>query len=264
MENKKTALITGVRNDRSIAFAVAKKLHEMDYNLAISYTAETKEDVLFQLQRHGMSDALTAEVDIRNEQQVSIFCAAIADKFGSIDYVLHAVAYGSPKVLCTKAPFSQEDPPGYIDIPLDDLVEAIDIGAYSLLRLVRAALPYLGKNASVLTTTYNASQRVLPAYAGMAMVKACLENCMKYLAWSLGSTGHRVNAVSPGLLMTTSAAAIKGVRSMRKQSSEISPLGNIALTDVAEAAAYFLSDASKKVTGNIHYIDGGLNIMGGA
>jgi enoyl-[acyl-carrier protein] reductase I len=264
MEPKKIALITGVRNDRSIAFAVAVKLHQLGYNLAISYTADTKEEVLFQLEKNGLSNVLAAEVDIRNEAQISSFCEQTASKFGPIDYVLHAVAFGSNKVLCNKAPFSQEEAPEYIDIPLGDLEEAIDISAYSFLRLVRAALPYLASNASILTTTYNASQRVLPAYAGMGMVKACLENCMKYLAYNLGSKGHRVNALSPGLLMTTSAASIKGVRTLRKQSAEASPLGNISLQDVAEAAAYYFSDASKKVTGNIHYIDGGLNIMGSA
>ncbi|MEO1628393.1 MAG: SDR family oxidoreductase, partial [Bacteroidota bacterium] len=85
---------------------------------------------------------------------------------------------------------------------------------------------------------------------------------MQYLAHHLAKKGHRVNALSPGLIMTTSAASIQGVRAMRKQSALMSPLGNVGLEDVAEAAAYYLSDASKKVTGNIHYIDGGLNIMG--
>jgi enoyl-[acyl-carrier protein] reductase I len=264
MEHKKNALIIGVRNDRSIAFAVAVKLHQMGYNLAISYTADTKEEVLFQLDRNGLTNVLTAEVDIRDEEQIRNFCEQTAAKFGPVDYVMHAVAFGSNKVLCNKAPFSQEEAPDYIDIPLGDFEEAIDISAYSLLRLARVVLPHLAANASILTTTYNASQRVLPAYAGMGMVKACLENCMKYLAYNLGSKGHRVNALSPGLLMTTSAASIKGVRLLRKQSSEASPLGNISAQDVAEAAAYYFSDASKKVTGNIHYIDGGLNIMGGA
>jgi enoyl-[acyl-carrier protein] reductase I len=264
MEHKKTALITGVRNDRSIAFAIAQKLHELGYNLAISYTSDTRDDVLHQLEKHGMRNVVAGEVDIRNEQHIRNFCKETTNHFGTIDCILHAVAYGSAKVLCTKAPFSEDEAPGYIDIPLADMEEAIDIGAYSLLRLTRAALPHLGSNASILTTTYNASQRVLPAYAGMGMVKACLENCMKYLAWTLGKQGHRVNALSPGLLMTTSAAGIKGVRTMRKQSAEASPLGNVSLRDVAEAAAYYFSDASLKVTGNIHYVDGGLNIMGSA
>ncbi|MBI1223493.1 MAG: SDR family oxidoreductase [Bacteroidetes bacterium] len=263
MKENKTALIIGIRNERSIAFAIAKKLYFLGYNLAISYTEDTKEEVLYQLCTNNMYNLITGQVDVRDEDQIKAFCAETKAKLGSINYVLHSVAYGSHKVLCNKAPFSQDEPTDYTDIPLADLEEAIDIGAYSLLRLVRSVQPFLSVNASILTTTYNASQRVVPKYAGMAMVKACLENCMKYLAYHLGSKGHRINALSPGLLMTTSAASIQGVRSMRKQSAEASPLGNISLEDVAEAAAYYFSDASKKVTGNIHYIDGGLNIMGG-
>lgn len=264
MKENKNALIIGIRNDRSIAFAVAKKLHKQGYKLAITYTEDTKDDVLFQLSMHDMCNVITGQVDIRDEPQLKQFCSEVKAKLGSIKYVLHSVAFGSHKVLCNKAPFTQDELPDYTDIPLADLEEAIDIGAYSLLRLVRAAQPYLAENASFLTTTYNASQRVVPKYAGMAMVKACLENCMKYLAHNLGPKGHRINALSPGLLMTTSAASIQGVRSMRKQSADASPLGNISLEDVADAAGYYFSDASKKVTGNIHFIDGGLNIMGGS
>ncbi len=263
MEATKVAVIFGVRNDRSIALAVAKKLVQQGMAVAVSYTETTREDVLFCLDQAGIPTDLCGLVDVRYEDHLVRYFQTIAAKAGSIDYVLHSVAYGSNKVLCNKLPFSDETAPEYIDMPLDDLQEAIDIGAYSLLRVVRAALPYLSANASVLTTTYNASQRVVPKYAGMGVVKACLENLVQCLAYLLGKEGHRINALSPGLIMTTSAASIQGVRKMRKQSAAMAPLGNIGLEDVAEAAAYYFSDASKKVTGNIHYIDGGLNIMGG-
>ncbi|MEN0006697.1 MAG: SDR family oxidoreductase, partial [Bacteroidota bacterium] len=114
----------------------------------------------------------------------------------------------------------------------------------------------------ILTMTYNASQRVIPAYAGMAIAKAALENIMQYLAYHLGQEGHRVNALSPGLLMTTSAAGISNIRSMRKKAKAAAPLGNIKPEDIAAAALYYFSDASQRIGGNIHYIDGGLNIMG--
>ncbi len=263
MTENKVAVIFGVRNDRSIAFAVAKKLAEEGVKVAVSYTENTKEDVLFCLEQAGISTELCGLVDITNEEQITSYFQMVAEKAGAINYILHSVAYGSHKVLCSKSPFSDEPAPKYLDIPFEDLMEAIDISAYSLLRVVRASKLFLAKNASFLTTTYNASQRVIPKYAGMAIAKACLENIMKYLAHFLGKEGHRINALSPGLLMTTSAASIQGVRTMRKQSAAMSPLGNISLEDVAETAGYYFSDASKKMTGNIHYIDGGLNIMGG-
>lgn len=263
MEHKKIAVIIGVRNDRSIALAVAKKLHSQGVRVAVSYTDNTKEDVLHYLEQANIATDLTGLMDVTNDQEVANFLSSVYEKAGAIDYIFHSVAFGSNKVLCNKLPFSNEEAPEYIDMPWEDLQEAIDIGAYSLLRITRSALPYLSESASLLTTTYNASQRVIPKYAGMAIVKACLENTMHYLAHFLGEKGHRINALSPGLIMTTSAASIQGVRAMRKQSAELSPLGNVKLEDVSAAAAYYFSDASKRITGNIHYIDGGLNIMGG-
>jgi len=263
MDKTKIVVILGIRNERSLAFAIAKKMNELKYQIAINYMADSKDEVMYHCEKEGIHVSFASEVDVRNENQLTAFLKQVHSQLGPIDYILHSVAFGSNKVLCNKLPFSDEKIPEYIDIPLDELQEAIDIGAYSLLRLCRLARPYLAKSASFLTTTYNASQRVMPKYAGMAIVKACLENIVKYLAYHLGKEGHRVNALSPGLVMTTSAASISGVRKLRKQSAEASPLGNISAEDVAEAAAYYFSAASKKVSGNIHYIDGGLNIMGG-
>ena len=129
MSDKKTTLIIGVRNDRSIAFAIAKKMYEQGHSLAISYTEDTKEDVLFLIEKNNMKNVVTGPVDVRNEQQIKGFCTATEKEHGKINYILHAVAYGSHKVLCSKPPFSQEEAPEYIDIPLSDLEEAIDIGA---------------------------------------------------------------------------------------------------------------------------------------
>lgn len=121
---------------------------------------------------------------------------------------------------------------------------------------------YWRKNASLVTLTYNASQRVFPSYAGMAINKAALENIMLYLASYFRKSGVRVNAISAGLVMSTSAGGINGVRRLRKMGKVTAPLGNIAAADVADAALYYFSDLSKKVTGNIHFVDGGFNIMG--
>ena len=258
----RTAIIFGVRNERSIAFAIAKMLHSKGIKVAISYTQDTKEDVLFHLKQARMDTALTGEVNIQSEEEIQAFIEKVVQQTDKIDYVLHSVAFGSHKVLCSKLPFLDEPTSDYLDIPFEDLAEAIDISAYSLLRVCRVVKPFLRENASILTMTYNASQRVIPVYAGMSIAKAALENMMKYLAYHLGQEGHRINALSPGLLMTTSAAGITNIRAMRKKSKATAPLGNIKLEDVAEAAMYYFSDASKRVCGNIHYIDGGLNIMG--
>ncbi len=141
-------------------------------------------------------------------------------------------------------------------------MDSFNISAYSLLRICRVVEPRLAQGASVLTLTYNASQRVFPGYAGMSINKAALENIMLYLAHYMGQAGVRVNAVSAGLVMTTSAGGIKGVRQLRKIGKHTAPLGNIKAEDVADTAMYYFSPQSRMVTGNIHYLDGGFNIMG--
>lgn len=259
---KKTAVIFGVRNDSSIAWHVAKGLHETGCNLAISYVADTEAEVKALLAANGLDAAFTTCVDVRDEEQVRSFVAGAHAQYGPIDYVLHGVAYGNHKVMCSAMPGSKEEPPRYLDIPFDDLCDSFNISAYSLLRICRVAEPLLSSSASVLTLTYNASQRVFPGYAGMSINKAALENMVLYLAHYFGGKGVRVNAVSAGLVMTTSAGGIKGVRQLRKIGKHSAPLGNITAADVADAALYYFSDLSRRVTGNIHFVDGGFNVMG--
>jgi len=164
--------------------------------------------------------------------------------------------------MCYTLPGSDEPAPLYLDIPFDELMDSFDITAYSLLRICRVAQPYLAKNASILTLTYNASQRVFPGYAGMGINKAALENIVLYLASYFRDMEIRVNAISAGLVMTTSSGGINGVRKLRKMGKFTAPLGNIDKGDVGDTALYYFSSLSKKVTGNIHFVDGGFNIMG--
>lgn len=263
IDNKgKIALIFGVRNDQSIAFAIARKLKESGCEIALSYTKETKEEVLFLVNQEGFDLSLTAEVDIRIDDQIQSFVDQAMAKHDSIDYVLHATAYGNHSVMCS-TPFASDEVAGtYLDIGFADLADSIDISAYSLIRICRIVQAHLSSDASILTLTYNASQRVFSKYAGMSISKAALENIVLYLAHHFSDKNIRVNALSPGLIMTTSAAGIKGVRSLRKIGKEMAPLGNVSHENVASSALYYFSDLSQKVTGNIHYVDGGLNIMG--
>ncbi|MCO5947022.1 enoyl-ACP reductase FabI [Mucilaginibacter flavidus] len=258
----KVAVIFGVRNESSIAYDIAVKLHRSGCKVALSYVADTKNEVLYLMQQNGMDTALSAQVEIRSEEEISAFMRMVYDTAGPIDYVLHGVAFGSQSVMCYSLPGSNEPAPSYIDIPFDDFMDAFNISAYSLLRVARVAQPLLAKGASILTLTYNASQRVFPGYAGMAICKAALENIMIYLASHFRGTGVRVNAISAGLVMTTSSGGIFGVRKLRKMGKFTAPLGNIDAGDVGDAALYYFSDLSKKVTGNIHFVDGGFNVMG--
>ncbi|MDO3641033.1 enoyl-ACP reductase [Mucilaginibacter sp. L3T2-6] len=264
IDNKnKVAAVFGVRNESSIAWDIAVKLHRSGCTVALSYVADTKDEVLYLMEQNGMDTALAGLADVRNEDDISAFLKLVHQIAGPINYLLHGVAFGSQSVMCYSLPGSNEPAPSYIDIPFEDFMDAFNISAYSLLRICRVAEPLLAKNASILTLTYNASQRVFPGYAGMAICKAALENIMIYLAsYFRGEKSARVNAISAGLVMTTSSGGIFGVRKLRKMGKFTAPLGNIDAGDVGDAALYYFSDLSKKVTGNIHYVDGGFNIMG--
>ena len=263
IDNKnKVAVIFGVRNESSIAWSIALKLHQSGCKVALSYVADTKDEVVYLMDQHGMDKIYSTEVDVRDEQQVTDIIQLAANGLGPIDYILHGVAFGTQSVMCYSLPGSGEPAPEYIDIPFEDLMDSFNISAYSLLRICRVAKPYLAPNASILTLTYNASQRVFPGYAGMAINKAALENIMIYLASYFRESKVRVNAISAGLVMTTSSGGINGVRKLRKMGKFTAPLGNIDASDVGDTALYYFSDLSKKVTGNIHFVDGGFNIMG--
>lgn len=258
----KLALVFGVRDERSLAHAIAQKLHMTGARVAVSYTAETRDEVLHLMQQSGMEVALSGEVDVRDEAAIEAFVAKVTGMAGKIDYILHGTAYGSPAVMCASPPGSKASPSTYLNIPFDELVDSFDISAYSLLRICRVAMPHFASRASVLTLSYHAAQKVFAGYAGMAISKAALENLVIYLAEHLGPRQVRVNAISAGLVMTTSAMGIEGVRTLRKIGKQVAPLGNVTAEDIANTAIYYFSDMSAKTTGHIHYVDGGLNIMG--
>lgn len=263
IDNKdKVAVVFGVRNDSSIAFHVALRLHQSGCKVVLNYVPETREEVLFLMEQHGMETTYSAGVDVRDEEAIKLFLSNIYKALGPIHYILHGVAFASQSVMCYSLPGSDEPAPSYIDIPFEDFMDSFNISAYSLLRICRVAEPLLAKDASVLTLTYNASQRVFPGYAGMAVNKAALENMMLYLASYFRKSGVRVNAISAGLVMTTSSGGINGVRKLRKIGKATAPLGNVTAEDVADTALYYFSQLSSKVTGNIHFVDGGFNIMG--
>jgi enoyl-[acyl-carrier protein] reductase I len=259
----KVAVVFGVRNDSSIAYHVALRLHQSGCKVALSYVTETKDDVLYLMEKLGMDTKYAMQVDVRNEAQITEFLNLVYNGLGPIDYILHGVAFGNQKVMYYGLPGTMDDPmPSYLDIPFEDFMESFDISAYSLLRICRVAEKLLAPNASILTLTYNASKRVFPSYGGMAINKAALENMVVYLASHFREQKIRVNAISAGLVMTTSAGVIFGVRKLRKIGKFTAPLGNIDASDVGDTALYYFSDLSKKVTGNIHFVDGGFNIMG--
>jgi enoyl-[acyl-carrier protein] reductase I len=259
----KNALLTGVRNDSSIAWAIAEKLAASGARITLAVAVENEAAISDMVLRMGYNNFTVIGMDIRSDTDVANAVKKVVATNGKIDYLLHAVANASNSVLCTTPPGTNDTVvPEYLDIPFADLIDSFDVSAYSLLRLVRCAMPYLNQQASILTLTYNASQRIFPGYAGMAINKAALENIVKYLSYHLGKNGIRINSISAGMILTTSSGGIKGVRTLRKIGKEASPLGNVQAIDVANTALYYFSPLSATVTGNNHFVDGGLNNMG--
>lgn len=258
----KTAVIFGVRNDLSLSFAIALKLQESGCRVALGYVPETRDEVLYLAEKHGLEADLTGAADVRDEQAITTFLGHVHSRCGAIDYVLHGVAYGNAEVLCNVPPGSAALPGTYLDIPFEALADSFNISAYSLIRISRAAQPFLADTASILTLTYQGAQRVFPGYAGMGINKAALENIVLYLADHFRGRKIRVNALSAGPVMTSAAGGISGFRKIRKWGKHVAPLGNVDAGDVANAALYYFSALSEKVTGNVHFVDGGLNIMG--
>ena len=201
----KVAAIFGVRNEESIAYNIALKLHQSGCKIALSYVEDTRDEVLYLLEKLGLDTTLAMQVDVRDEAQINNFLSAVYSKHGPINYILHGVAYANTKVLCSNFLGSSEPVPEYINIPFEDLMDSFNISAYSLLRIARVAESMLEKNASILTLTYNAANRVIPQYGGMAINKAALDNIMLYLASYFRNKEVRVNAISAGLVMTTSS-----------------------------------------------------------
>jgi enoyl-[acyl-carrier protein] reductase I len=259
IDNKdKVALIFGVRNDSSIAWAAALALINSGAAVVLCVAAENYNGVVEMIKRLNLNVEVYA-ADIRKDAEVNEAIVQCVSKYKKIDYLLHAVAFGNHNVMCSEPGKDEVD---YLNIQFEDLADSFDISAYSLIRVVRIAKPYLTNGSSILTLTYNASQKVFPSYAGMAINKAALENIVIYLSHFLGKENIRINAISAGMVMTTSAGGIKGVRTLRKIGKEASPLGNITAEDVANTVLYYFSKLSNSVTGNIHYVDGGLNNMG--
>ncbi len=259
IDNKdKVALIFGVRNDSSIAWAASLALINSGATVVLCVADENFQGVTEMVKRLNLHINVYA-ADIRKDAEVNEAVVKCVDKYGRIDYLLHAVAFGNHNVMCSG---NGQENTNYLDIRFEDLAESFDISAYSLIRVVRIAKPYLSNGSSILTLTYHASKKVFPSYAGMAINKAALENIVIYLSHFLGKENIRINAISAGMVMTTSAGGIKGVRTLRKIGKEASPLGNITSDDVANTVLYYFSKLSGAVTGNIHYVDGGLNNMG--
>jgi len=251
----KRGLVLGVANKRSIAWAIAKRLADGGAELAFTFQGERIEGSVRDLAATVSSPLVTA-CDVRSDEDLARVFGEVGEAFdGRLDLLVHSVAYAAAEDLEGR----------FTDTPRDRFWLALDVSAYSLVAVARAAEPLMEASGggSILTMTYLGGVRAVPHYNVMGVAKATLDASVRYLAWDLGQKNIRVNAVSAGPVRTLAARSIAGFPTMEAIVEERSPLHrHISADDVGGAAAYLLSDDARNVTGTTLYVDSGYHAMG--
>jgi len=249
----KKSLIFGVANEKSIAWAIAEAFRKEGAEVALAYANEAIAKRVIPL-AESIGATLTIPCDVRNDEDIKAVFAEVGRKWGGLDILVHSVAFANKDEL--KGSFLSTTREGF--------AMAMDISAYSLIALAKEAMPLLiASNGSILAMTYYGAQKVFPNYNVMGVAKAALESSVRYLAEAVGPDGVRVNAISAGPLRTLAAAGVGGFNQIAGHVSAKAPLRrNITQEDVAGAAVYLSSELAKAVTGEIHFVDSGYNIIG--
>ncbi|MEC9216816.1 MAG: enoyl-ACP reductase FabI [Pseudomonadota bacterium] len=251
MQGKK-GLIMGVANDRSIAWAIAKMAADHGAELAFTYQGDALRKRVEPLATSVGSD-LVMPCDVTDDTAVAVTFEDLAKRWSQVDFVLHAIAYSDKEQLKGQ----------YAETTRDNFLRTMDISCYSFTAVTRHAAPLMKAGGSLLTLTYFGAERVMPHYNVMGVAKAALEASVRYLAVDFGNENIRVNGLSAGPMKTLAASGIGDFRYILKWNQYNSPLRrNVTMDDVGGAGLYLLSDLSGGVTGEIHHVDCGYNIVG--
>jgi len=248
----RNALIFGVANDHSIAWGIARALHDEGAEVGFSSVESLIERRVRPL-AESIGSTFVEPCDVQSDEQIEHVFQRWGTTHDSIDILVHALAFARREDL----------EGGFIGTSRDGFALALDVSAYSLVALTRAARPLLRRGSSILTLTYYGAEKVVANYNVMGVAKAALEASVRYLAADLGPDGVRVNAISAGPIRTLAASGIAGFKRMYGGFDEIAPLrANITPEDVGRSAVFLCSDLSNAVTGEVLYVDGGFNVMG--
>ena len=248
----RNAVVFGVANKRSIAWAIAQSLAGAGARLAVTYQNER----LAEEARDLIADLPGAEgfqCDVSSDQEVDRLFGELQSRYGKLHALVHSVAYAPAEELKGE----------FVNTTREGFRIAHDVSVYSLIALARAAAPLMTDGGSIITLTYYGSEKVVPHYNVMGVAKAALEASVRYLAHDLGKRNIRVNAISAGPIKTLAARGIAGLGDMLKSHAERAPLArNVDVAEVGSAALFLASDASSGITGEVIYVDCGYNIMG--
>ena len=251
MKNKK-GLVMGVANDRSIAWAIAKNLSDSGAEVALTYQGDALKKRVGPLAKE-IGSSIILECNVENETDITKVFNEIKKKWKSIDFIVHAIAFSNREELKGK----------YLNTSKENFKKTLDVSCYSFTSVAREASKIMNNGGSLLTLSYFGSEKFMPHYNVMGIAKSALEASIKYLAKDLGKKKIRVNALSPGPIKTLAASAIGDFSYILKWNENNSPLKrNITLDDISGSAIYLLSDLSSGVTGEIHHVDSGYNIIG--
>jgi len=247
----KRGLIMGVANDKSIAWGIAQSAAREGAELAFSYQGEVLEKRVAPLAQEVGADMLTC--DVTDDASIDALFKALEDKWGSLDFVVHAIGFSNKDELKGE----------YLGTSRENFALTMDISVYSFTAVAQRAAPLMNEGGSLVTLTYQGAVKVVPNYNVMGVAKAALEASVLYLAADFGPRGVRVNGLSAGPVRTLAASGIGDFRTMLKWNELNAPLRrNVTIQDVGDACLYLISPWSNGVTGEIHYVDGGANING--
>ncbi|MCO4825979.1 MAG: enoyl-ACP reductase [Amylibacter sp.] len=248
----KRGLVIGVANEKSIAWGIAKAAADAGAELAFTYQAENLGRRVIPLAQSVGSD-MVLQADVLDEASLDQLFASLKEKWGTFDFLIHAVAYSDKDELTGR----------FINTTRKNFLNSMDISCYSLIDLAKRAAPLMNNGGTILTLTFQGATSVMPNYNVMGVAKAALESAVRYLANDLGPDGIRVNAISPGPMRTLAGAAIGGARKTYRATEANAPLrSNATLEAVGGTAVYLASDAGAFTTGEIIFVDGGYHAIG--
>jgi enoyl-[acyl-carrier protein] reductase I len=248
----KKGLITGVANERSLAWGIAKACVAHGAELAFTCQNEMMEKRVRPLAQ-SLGSHLILQCDATKEDDLAQTFSRLGDEWGKIDFVLHGIAFSHKEELKGR----------YVDTSPENFNVTLAASCYSFTAMCRHAQPFMAEGGSLITLTYFGSEKVIPHYNIMGVAKAALDASVRYLAMDLGATGVRVNAISAGPVRTLASSAIGDFRYILKWNELNSPLGrNVSIDEVGGAAVYLFSNLASAVTGEIHHVDSGYNVVG--
>jgi enoyl-[acyl-carrier protein] reductase I len=250
--NGKRGLIMGLANDRSLAWGIARALSSEGAELAFSYQGEALEKRVRPLAQE-LGSELLVDCDVSDMKALDRAFGLLRERWGKLDFVVHAIGFSDKTELRGK----------FVDTSMDNFLMTMNISVYSFVAVAQRARALMGPGGALLTLTYYGAEKVIPHYNVMGIAKSGLETSVKYLAADLGPEGIRVNAISAGPIQTLAARGIGDFNYIMKWNEYNSPLRrNVTIEDVGGAGLYLLSDLASGVTGEIHHVDAGYNVVG--